>query len=507
MNKNSNMDPKIAGKIEITLLTFIIVLHILDFLEVLPGDLDFIKKLISWTALGYLFIKASLSTILVGYKKTRFDTAVILTYFLFMVKALIGYVKVAVEEARLFEKFYSFLLTNIVLIEKYSFYLGGILLIFISLYMALRFEIQQPSFMSILHEIGPPAQNIKELIIRFTSFLLVLVAFFIIFFNLAAEWLAIALDAPLTVIGIFIYIFVIVRHHEKFHPTHFIYRIGHIGETFYERFIQMFHYKQTLYLGIMGLLALHLLTDIGNFIIPYIIGLKDVLYFGQLGPGHTPLIYLLIQDTSSTKLIGDIALILTYLFNAIAMLFLLILPTFVWHRFFTRKPLHVSRNSLSLVFSSLLCFGLAPAFFIKRVSIKGLAGVDILTKSILSSPSLIDSLIKDRTTAIITVASLSIIFGLVLWILEFSKTIEKDAFMVAVLIGLVYFAVYISYYFISLYQYYTDTIIFLLKSSEFFLSFYFILFAMITLLFYVGGFLFFIYEFFKRHFFSYADYR
>jgi len=494
------MNPRLQQKIEITLLTLLIILHILDFLEVLPGDLDFIKKLISWTALGYLFIRASLSTILVGYKRSRFDTVIVLTYFLFMVKDLMGYVQVAIEEAHLFEKFYSFLITNVALIEKYSFYLAGILLIFISLYMALRFEIRQPSFMAVLHEVGPPAQNTKELIIRFISFLLVLVAFFIIFFNLAAEWLAIALDAPLAVIGILTYLFIIVRHHDKLNPTNFIYKIGHLGETFYKRFIETFHYKQTLYLGIMGLLALHLLTDVGNFIIPYIIGLKDILYFGQLGAGHTALIYLLIKDMSSTKIIGDISLILGYFFNAIAMLFLLILPTFVWYRYFTGRALNVSRTPLALVFSSLMCFALAPAFFIRRINIKGLAGVDILTKSILNSTSLIDTIIKTRTTAIITVVILSIIFGLIIWILEFNKTIEKDVFIVAVLIGVVYFGVYISYYFISLYQYYINTIIFLLKSSEFLLSFYFILFAMLTILFYVGGYLFFIYEVFKRHF-------
>lgn len=495
------MNPRLQQKIELSLLALFIILHITDFLEVLPGDLDFIKKLISWTALGYLFVKASLSTILLGYKKPRFDAAIILTYFLFITKNLVSYIKVSVEEAQIFEKLYSFVLTHSVVIEKYSFYLGAILLIFISLYMALRFGIRQPSFMAVLHEIGPPAQNMKEFSVRSISFLLVLVAFFITVFNLATEWLAIALDAPLVVIGILVYLFLVIRYHKKFHPSHFIYKIGHIGESFYENFIRLFHYKETLYLGVMGLLALHLLTDLGHFILPYLTGLKDVLYFGHLGPGHTPLLQLLREDISSTKLIGDISIILVYFLNAIAMIFLLVLPAFAWYRFFKGRPLHVSRTTLALVSSSLLCFALMPVFSIKKISIKGLAGVDIVTKSILSSPSITGILLSNRVTAIIIVAALALLSGIIIWLLEYSQTIEKDFFIILTLIGFLFFGFYIFYYFISLYQYYIDTIILLLRSSEWLIAFYFVLFAMMTILFYVGGYIFFLYEVFKRHFF------
>lgn len=494
------MNKKAEQRIELLILVLLIILQIADFLEILPGDLDYVKKIISWTALGYIFIKASLSTILFGHKKSRFDTGIILTYFLFVVKDLIGYAGVAIEEVVIFEEFYSFLLANSFLIEKYCFYLGGILLLFISLYMALKFSIKKPSFMAILHETGKPPKTTTKFILRFFTVFIVLVAFFVIIFNLAAEWLAIVLDAPLAVIAILLYLFVIIRHHKKFHVKHFIYKIGSVGEEFYENFIKMFHYKRSLYLGIMGLLALHLLTDVGVFIIPYIVGLKDVLYFGQLGEGHTPLIQLLTGDLSSLSGIAIPSLIITYLFNVIAMLFLLILPTFIWYRFFKKKHLHVSRTSLALVFSSLLCFALTPAFFIKRIKLRGLVGVDILTQSILKSSSIIDSVIQNREAAIILVAALSIILGLVLWILEFNKKIEKDIFVIAVLIGLVFFGFYTFYYFMSFWQYYLNTIIFLFKSNEVLIGVYFILFAIITLLFYIGGYSFFIYEVFKKHF-------
>lgn len=278
--------------------------------------------------------------------------------------------------------------------------------------------------------------------------------------------------------------------------------MGHVGEKFYEKFIEMFHYKKTLYLALMGILALHLLTDAGNFIIPYVIGLKSELYFGHLGAGHTPLIPLLIEDISSLNIIQTISLSIVYLFNVIAMLFLLILPTFVWYRFFKGRLLHISGFMLALVYSSLLCFALMPAFYIRRIKLRAIVGVDILTQSIVKSNSIIDNLIGNRITAIIVVAIICIIFGIIIYLLEFNKKIWKDSFIVAVLLGLAFFGLYIFYWFMSSYQYYINTIMFLIGESEWFITFYFILFAMITVLLYVGGYLFFIYKVFKRHFFS-----
>ena len=99
------METKTQKTIEMFLLGFIVVLQIADFLEVLPGDMDYIKKIISWTVLGYLFIKASLSTILFGHKKLKFDVGIILVYFLFIIKDLIRYAQVAIEETVLFNDF------------------------------------------------------------------------------------------------------------------------------------------------------------------------------------------------------------------------------------------------------------------------------------------------------------------------------------------------------------------------------------------------------------------
>jgi hypothetical protein len=494
MNKN------FEKSLELFFLSVIIILQIADFLEILPGDLDFIKKIISFAVLGYLFVKVSLTSVLFNSKNEKFDLIIILTYFLLITKDMVSYMQVALNEAVYFKPFFLFVTQNAFLIEKYSFYLAGYLLIFISLYMALKFTIKKPSFLAVIQETGKPPRSILKAVIRFLAILIVLDAFFIVVFNLAVEWLAVALDAPLTVLAIVIYFFIIVRYHKRFKTTHFVYKIGHVGENFYRNFIRLFHYKNTVYMGVMGLLALHLLTDIGNFIVPYTLGLKDVLYFGHLGPDHLPIQNLLNQDI--TRFSTSFPLVLAYAFNTFALIFLLILPTFVWYRIYKKKALRIPRVPLALVFSSLLFFMLMPSFYLRKITVTGLVGVDILTKSIMSSPSVMDIFFQNKVTALYTAILLSILLGIVVFLLEYNRKAKKHLFIVAVFKGLVFFGVYMFYFFISFYQYFIDSIVILLKSEEWLIGYYFVLFATILIVFYIGGYIYFIYKVFHHHFLS-----
>lgn len=501
------MDVKLKHRIEIFLLGVLILLHVADFFKILPEDLAYTKKILSWILMGYLFIHVSLSYVLFGHKKRGFDIGIVLTYFLFSLKSFTRYADVAADEAFLFRPFLSFLSANAIQIEKFGFYIGGISLLLISLYMALKFRIDEPSLMATFHEKGLPT-GIISIILRFFSIFLVLIAFLRIVFNLAVEWLALVLDAPLVMAGLLFYFSLLpLKRLNDYDPDHFIHKIGTFGEDFYRRFIGMFHYKQTLFLGVMGLLALHPLTDAGVFIISSIVNLKDVFYFGHLGSGHIPLVSLLISDLPfANGFLGSASLIIVYLLNLIALLFLLLLPVFIWKRFFSGKLLHVSRTMLSLIFPSILCFLLMPAFYIKKITVKSLVGVDISTQSILNSTSLIDYLIQNRITAVMIVAAISLLFIFLVWILEYSKIIEKDVFIVAVLVGLIFFGFYVFYYFVSYFGFYIAAITNLFRSNELFIGIHFVLFAIIHALFYVGGYLFFLYEVFKRHFFRWFSY-
>ena len=121
---------------ELLILIFLIVINFLDFFEVLPGDVDFVKKILSWMLLGYLLYRISLTELFFGNKHKGLDFSLIAAYFLLISKNLIGFAQVSAEEANVLAPLYEMILHNSVAIQTYSFYIGGALLILFSIIMA-----------------------------------------------------------------------------------------------------------------------------------------------------------------------------------------------------------------------------------------------------------------------------------------------------------------------------------------------------------------------------------
>ena len=232
--------------------------------------------------------------------------------------------------------------------------------------------------MHIIHEEGKPNTPSKY-VVRVITIYLVYVAFFVVVFNLIMEWLALAIDAPIIMIALLFYLFIIIRHYRKYKAESLIYRIGEFGEKFYEKLISLFHYKKTIFLGISGMVVLHLLTDAISFIIPYIFIFRDTLYFTQLGAGHESLIPLFLEQIKNLGFLEQFSLFFVYLLNLIGILFFLIMPSIFWYITFTRKKFHLSKFKIGLIFSSILVFILAPVFNISRLIQPSILGVDIKT--------------------------------------------------------------------------------------------------------------------------------
>jgi len=133
------------------------------------------------------------------------------------------------------------------------------------------------------------------------------------------NWLEIlSFDAPLVLLAIFFYLFYIIRKHKKYNVESFLYKIGNFGDEFYERFISLFHGKKTIFMGISGILVLHLLTDFGNFIIPAVTGFFHPMYFEQLDMSLHQNIYNLMLADLGTNLINSILFFITYILNIVA---------------------------------------------------------------------------------------------------------------------------------------------------------------------------------------------
>lgn len=472
---------KYGLRIEELILVILIALNILDFFEILPGDLDYVKKIISWTVLGYILYKIDLTKILFGTSHRNLDLILIASYFLLTIKNLTAYALASVHETNYLHSFYDLMIANAGVIEAIGFYIGGIAILIIAFYYATRFPVTAPSLMHVIHEEGEPPRHLGKLATRFITILFVLIGFFVVVFNLMMEWLGIAIDAPLVMVGIFFYVF----HTKRFNPDGFIYKIGTVGEGFYQKFISLFKYKHTLLMGIAGMLVLHLLTDIGNFIVPYILTIKDPLYFSQLGAGHTPLITLFMQSIT-TSAIQNLGTGLVYLLNVIGALMLLVLPAYFWYDSYIGKKIGLKRWILSLFATSITTLVLNPAFRLERITKSSIAGVDILTQPI-------------RATGAWYTLAVALFFGMLCYV--FSFRMRRQVEMLCMATALSFFGYYLYNFFINVFNHYVVSTVMLLKgATHTFIALFFFMFLMITIIFYIGGFLIFIVEIVKSYF-------
>ncbi|MFT4297899.1 MAG: hypothetical protein ACMXX5_01785, partial [Candidatus Woesearchaeota archaeon] len=384
------------------ILSILIVLNILDFFEFLPGDVYYLKMIISWVLLSYVLYKVSITKILFGTQKKFIDTALIIAFFSLTLKNIIAFAKVSWQDVNLVYDLYNFLILNNIIFERYVFIAGIIAIIIISIYISFKVPIKSPCFLTALHIKDEQPKNKLLVIWRMLCVHVVLLGFFVLIFNLMMEWLAIAVDALIIVLTLTIMIFLVIKHHEKLGFAKFMEMTSSSAEKFYEKFIDLFHYKKTIYLGISGMLILHALTDIGNFIIPYLTGIKNPMYFGNLAYEQMPLFSfhessLFVIQTAGASLSTKLHVISAYLLNVIAIIFLLIIPALIWFHYFKNRNLpileikkfRITKNHLvnSILFgvfaSSLFIVLTRPIFRIKQIlGGENIVGVNITTSMI-----------------------------------------------------------------------------------------------------------------------------
>jgi hypothetical protein len=577
----------IGESIEEIILLGIIFLNVLDFLEFINPDWDYAKKIISWSALIYLFYKANLTKLFFGIKDKKLDFLIILSYFFLSFKNIIVYSYSALNElthkganywaklhpisqnsipvngeivnitsplqnidlktiaevpienslnhlSRSFSftslfppsvnefyvninnnisnviyyiepkffihRWHNFLLDNNAIFQKLSLLIGFFLIIFLSIYFTLKYNIAKPSLMNVIDEVGEPPKTISKILTRFLTIFVIINFFYVAVFNLTIEWLGVAVDAPIIIIGVFFYFFVWLKHHKRFNVESIVFKIGNIGEKFYENFINLFHTKKGLMLGVSGMLVLHIITDIGNFIIPYTLGIFDPLYFHELGINHAPLFSIvdLLGNSSQSLFFIDISnsigffekfyIGFLYLFNLIGISLIFIGPAFLWYVLFKNKKINISSIVISFFYSSLVCLTLAPAFVISRINSDKIVGVDLLTKSIFDSASYSLSLI----------VFLSIICGFIIYFLSLNNTLKPKFILGAILIVFFYFGKYIYLFFVDTWVYYIEMIIINLQMGEYLIGIYLLIFLTTTIVFYIGGLFAYAYECFKN---------
>lgn len=400
------------------ILFILIALNIIDFIEAgtlfssvfdnvgIIGDIGYLKKIISWVLLSYLLYRGSITKILFGVKNKIIDICLIFAFFSLTLKNLIGFARVGLSEVYYVADLYVYLINNNVLFEQFVFIGGLIALIIISIIITLYIPFKDPSFACSLHLKEGKVKGIK-ILSRFIFVHLILLGFFIIIFNLMMEWLAIAVDSLLIVVTLITVIFLIVKHHKKFTARKFMEETAESSEKFYEKFIDLFHYKKTIYLGISGMLVLHALTEVGSFIVPYVLGVRNPVYFGNsiMAINHNPLFFSIVENieplfqlqTNGFSAILKFQVAYVYIMNIIAIIALFIIPALIWYNYFKNKNVPVkdvipfsfgkgkikSSITVGLLLSSFYIFFTRPVFILKPfLGGEDLMGVDILTKAI-----------------------------------------------------------------------------------------------------------------------------
>ncbi|MCB9362365.1 hypothetical protein H6504_02925 [Candidatus Woesearchaeota archaeon] len=501
--------------VEDIFLLSVIILNILDFFEILPGDFDFIKKILSWAVLGYLMYHVNLAKIIfgkdshedmqgmnLGLKPQDVNLLIIVSYFMMIFKNMVHYADTALTESAAgrmdlspISKTVLEAFTQIPNIDHLTLVAGGCMLFIVSIVLALKYDIRAPSIMHIIHEEGDPSRSIKEMLLRFISIFLILISFYILVFNFFMEWLAFAVDAPLLVFGIVAYFFVIVRSHKSFHPESFIFKIGNFGEEFYEHFLTLFYTKSGLFLGMTGMLILHLLTDIGNFMLPYTLGFHDSLYFsGMEVASHRPIffgngaIFPEILDSAPGAGILVTSFII-YLVSIIGALALFIVPGYLWYKVYISRGINVPHLILGLFYASVLTLLLSRSFQINAINQEGLVGVDITTHHI--------STVLPGWLILI----FAVVLALLVFVLSFNFRVKSILMFIAMVGTLIFVGTYVALFAISTSRNYLFILHKLLELGNgigYLMFFFLAVFFIIVLIFYVGSFLLYLKEAFTE---------
>lgn len=473
-----NFLKKLEIGIEEIIILFLITIELLDFFKIIPPELEFVEKSVALIAMTYLFYRVSVTRVIFGRREKVYDAMIVVSWFLISVNTIIGFAISVGEEKILASNLYMALAQNFYIIERTGFIAGITLLLVISI-LLVRERVEKTCLMQIIHE-QKKAADWKHKLLRFFVIYLVLLAFYLLVYSFAIEWLAITVDAPIIVAVLLAYLVFIVKKRKEIKTATLLEKISEKSEEFYERFITLFHAKRTIMIAVAGLLALHLIVEIGHFIIPYITGLMYTWYFKQLGPGHEPIISRIAYDlTTSSGAIQNVAIIGIYLANIIAIVSLFLVPIYIWYHMYNKKPIQ-PKNISWIFFGSLTVFLLRPIFKISQINSKILMGADITTQTLQSLDNLWFVLL------------ISAVVAFIFYILG-RKNVHRTT-KLALGVSLVYFAYYLGHFFIDVARRYVQATVATAQDGQYFTAAHLLIFLTMTIAFYVSGFFAFVYK-------------
>lgn len=465
--------------------TILILLNLFDFFKLLPGDVDFFKKILSWTLMASLFYCVDFTWIFFGRKNNEdsrylshklIDFIILLSYVFLSMKNVIEAARLGGEDAYYFKELINMIVTYSTSIEIWSFYIALTLMFLISLYIVVFLKVNKTSL------IGNFGFSETNLFFKFIGVFGVILSFYLLVFDLIFEWLSTAVDSTIIMLGIGVYLILILRYHKHFGADSLVFKIGSFGENFEEHFLKFFHDKKHILLGLSGLLVLHLLTEISNYLFPYFLNLVSSMYFVKMN--HQPLYDLFIRDTFLTKwTIG------AYFFNVIAIFGFTIFPAILWYEVYKNKHNIIPSWLISLFLGSAIFFLIDPLFKFKSLeNTEGMVGADIVSKSLI---------IKELKYILIACILLTIL----IYILSYNSWFSKFFYHITILSVLSFFGYYLYLFYLSTGKYFIENIRISLQFQSWFFVIALSVFFVIKILFPIVSFIAYVIQLNKKHLF------
>jgi hypothetical protein len=176
---------------------------------------------------------------------------------------------------------------------------------------------------------------------------------------------------------------------------------------------------------------------------------------------------------------AQIGIVLVYLINVLAALLLFFGPAYVWSRHFMTKKMQV-KHIIWVFFGSIAVFLMLPVLRLGRVKVQGVLGADITTQQI-------PTLGNVWPVLLIGLLVCAIFYLLV-------RRNRERSLTVALLVVFLYFGIYLYHFFASLAMYYSSSVGMLAQHGRYFIALHMMLFFVVTILFYVCGYLMFLYK-------------
>lgn len=444
---------------------FFIFLNIFDFLNFLSGDLDFFKKILSWTLIGYIFYKISFTKLFIGIRDKKIDLILILAFSLMTItKSLMHYINIESTKNATFLIFNSTYeklstISDINTLVQNMFIIGLIIIFFSSIYLIRKYSPTKKSLIGSFNLQGYLKFIGGEVIIL----MITLTFFSIIVFNFFMEWFALSVDALILILGLIYYLITYLHKHTKINTENYLRSISNSGNSFYKNLINNFSNKKTFLIGISFLLTLHLLVDIGVYLLPYILGNGNLLYSDSL---NTPLINvfepkdsILFQDfqNSNGNILIILATIFSYLVSITFFFLLMIAPFYYFYKFILKIKSHSPKFlkylflSSSLLYLSLILLPNLSTPISIDIPDKGstITGVELKTTPFIKFDSQIQNFSDKTIFQVLIFIILILIIGVETNIFLEKSNSDFLKYKLMPLIALLFFLIYISIFFYS----------------------------------------------------------